>query len=128
MWACQMHGMSKRNERIATTAKLCRKKLMAALTASGSTGSSARLDCIGIRRDATFYTGRLSARREQWRPAGRGGQQNHRGRHRYPELPVLAAESSAKRSVRDRKSTRLNSSHLVISYAVFCLKKKKRIH
>src|SRR3989454_8440329 len=27
---------------------------------------------------------------------------------------------------RDRKSTRLNSSHLVISYAVFCLKKKKK--
>src|SRR5256885_9884231 len=29
---------------------------------------------------------------------------------------------------RDRKSTRLNSSHLVISYAVFCLKKKKKRH
>src|SRR5256885_11655245 len=29
------------------------------------------------------------------------------------------------RPVSDRKSTRLNSSHLVISYAVFCLKKKK---
>src|SRR5256885_11529729 len=29
--------------------------------------------------------------------------------------------------VRDRKSTRLNSSHLVISYAVFCLKKKNRM-
>src|SRR6266446_9754275 len=29
---------------------------------------------------------------------------------------------------RDRKSTRLNSSHLVISYAVFCLKKKKKTH
>src|SRR5256885_3863929 len=28
--------------------------------------------------------------------------------------------------LRDRKSTRLNSSHLVISYAVFCLKKKKK--
>src|SRR5256885_12323763 len=28
----------------------------------------------------------------------------------------------------DRKSTRLNSSHLVISYAVFCLKKKKKRH
>src|SRR5205807_3496150 len=28
-------------------------------------------------------------------------------------------------AARDRKSTRLNSSHLVISYAVFCLKKKK---
>src|SRR2546426_6629095 len=40
--------------------------------------------------------------------------------------PQIEAELKAKglRS-RDRKSTRLNSSHLVISYAVFCLKKKK---
>src|SRR2546426_5014393 len=30
-------------------------------------------------------------------------------------------------AARDRKSTRLNSSHLVISYAVFCLKKKKLV-
>src|SRR2546426_3869625 len=30
------------------------------------------------------------------------------------------------RGLLDRKSTRLNSSHLVISYAVFCLKKKKK--
>src|SRR5437899_9228196 len=34
---------------------------------------------------------------------------------------VLVAE----RTIGDRKSTRLNSSHLGISYAVFCLKKKK---
>src|SRR5256885_8073509 len=33
----------------------------------------------------------------------------------------------AKGIVEDRKSTRLNSSHLVISYAVFCLKKKKKL-
>src|SRR5256885_8328437 len=32
-----------------------------------------------------------------------------------------------RRRRRDRKSTRLNSSHLVISYAVFCLKKKKQL-
>src|SRR5438045_6966697 len=32
------------------------------------------------------------------------------------------------RSALDRKSTRLNSSHLGISYAVFCLKKKKKKH
>src|SRR2546430_9241298 len=32
------------------------------------------------------------------------------------------------RSTTDRKSTRLNSSHSQISYAVFCLKKKKKIH
>src|SRR5256885_12645748 len=35
------------------------------------------------------------------------------------------AEQADQRSYQDRKSTRLNSSHLVISYAVFCLKKKK---
>src|SRR2546426_4793852 len=34
-------------------------------------------------------------------------------------------DGHAARARRDRKSTRLNSSHLVISYAVFCLKKKK---
>src|SRR5205807_7978844 len=33
-----------------------------------------------------------------------------------------------RRLIEDRKSTRLNSSHLVISYAVFCLKKKKNIN
>src|SRR5699024_11539743 len=33
---------------------------------------------------------------------------------------------SAERSTQDRKSTRLNSSHVSISYAVFCLKKKKK--
>src|SRR2546426_6384284 len=37
--------------------------------------------------------------------------------------PVMPA--TYKGFKRDRKSTRLNSSHLVISYAVFCLKKKK---
>src|SRR2546426_8459208 len=38
---------------------------------------------------------------------------------------VVQAEPGPVRG-RDRKSTRLNSSHLVISYAVFCLKKKKK--
>src|SRR2546426_8677606 len=41
------------------------------------------------------------------------------------ESQALAARDGADRG-RDRKSTRLNSSHLVISYAVFCLKKKKK--
>src|SRR5256885_8478603 len=43
-----------------------------------------------------------------------------------------ASSRKLRRTVRpavdeDRKSTRLNSSHLVISYAVFCLKKKKKL-
>src|SRR5260221_9799419 len=41
------------------------------------------------------------------------------------EGSVLSPKEEAGR-VRDRKSTRLNSSHTVISYAVFCLKKKKQ--
>src|SRR2546426_7850825 len=36
------------------------------------------------------------------------------------------SERSRPTLITDRKSTRLNSSHLVISYAVFCLKKKKK--
>src|SRR2546426_3622311 len=46
---------------------------------------------------------------------------------RFPLVRRGAARHEhACRRLRDRKSTRLNSSHLVISYAVFCLKKKKK--
>src|SRR6476620_12287949 len=38
----------------------------------------------------------------------------------------LLLQRQARRGRRDRKSTRLNSSHANISYAVFCLKKKKQ--
>src|SRR2546426_3509846 len=58
--------------------------------------------------------------------------------HRVAALRVRGVEGQVFRAVHDlgdvpldrrpvdRKSTRLNSSHLVISYAVFCLKKKKK--
>src|SRR5207253_8342116 len=49
------------------------------------------------------------------------------GPRRSREVEVLQHEGGhllAERSSRDRKSTRLNSSHVAISYAVFCLKKK----
>src|SRR3712207_7249705 len=41
-------------------------------------------------------------------------------------LRAAAGRSTAPCALRDRKSTRLNSSHANISYAVFCLKKKKK--
>src|SRR5690606_40196768 len=41
----------------------------------------------------------------------------------HPTLRIPTVKISA-----DRKSTRLNSSHVKISYAVFCLKKKKNIY
>src|SRR5690348_17754783 len=52
------------------------------------------------------------------------------GRHRAPHrpaalLPFARGKRPHRAVARDRKSTRLNSSHPSISYAVFCLKKKK---
>src|SRR3712207_659325 len=51
----------------------------------------------------------------------------HKPRHKLGEYMVKMAEDSLKEVdlILDRKSTRLNSSHANISYAVFCLKKKK---
>src|SRR2546426_7445551 len=53
----------------------------------------------------------------------RSGEASEGGRS--PPPSKLAGASHADPRTEDRKSTRLNSSHLVISYAVFCLKKKK---
>src|SRR2546422_3792001 len=52
-------------------------------------------------------------------------------RHGQPETAILskgrrAPAGSSRTPATDRKSTRLNSSHGYISYAVFCLKKKKK--
>src|SRR3989454_6137935 len=44
------------------------------------------------------------------------------------EIAEVAEGDAQRHGGGDRKSTRLNSSHLVISYAVFCLKKKKKYH
>src|SRR2546427_5492114 len=43
-----------------------------------------------------------------------------------PSRPPNVACIQSSKTIRDRKSTRLNSSHSQISYAVFCLKKKKK--
>src|SRR5258708_14382689 len=43
-----------------------------------------------------------------------------------PRWWTASTNSTPTSSVSDRKSTRLNSSHQIISYAVFCLKKKKK--
>src|SRR5437870_6827596 len=70
---------------------------------------------------------------------------DHRDLHSFPtrrssdladrhNLVVVAVQDQGRHvdplqvpgEVRDRKSTRLNSSHVAISYAVFCLKKKKK--
>src|SRR5256885_10051841 len=54
-----------------------------------------------------------------------GSEYKNRGRRRFPEFGHIIGIAIENGPTKDRKSTRLNSSHLVISYAVFCLKKKK---
>src|SRR5258708_27352615 len=44
----------------------------------------------------------------------------------FTDSEAVAVATIGVREDRDRKSTRLNSSHQIISYAVFCLKKKKK--
>src|SRR5439155_14787045 len=60
----------------------------------------------------TLFRSSNGPRSPRPRPAARGG----------------SAEGPGPRYRSDRKSTRLNSSHVAISYAVFCLKKKKKKH
>src|SRR2546426_6546206 len=66
--------------------------------------------------------------RRCWRRPGTARQPSPTSGGRSARLQGRARrrrQTSTKQRCGDRKSTRLNSSHLVISYAVFCLKKKK---
>src|SRR5262245_62643496 len=63
---------------------------------------------------------------------GRAGRRAAPGGQQQPPVPAVGPDVTASQrglsrvgEDADRKSTRLNSSHLGISYAVFCLKKKK---
>src|SRR5438132_14318175 len=70
------------------------------------------------------YTTLFRSGRAGGAAARRSGRRDRGGRRLHGLPARLAARGSIARRG-DRKSTRLNSSHTVISYAVFCLKKKK---
>src|SRR5690606_41890653 len=77
--------------------------------------------------------GRLGAVRPQGRRDHRRGERGahradhgHRDRGRAARAAAVPGPDLEDGGVKDRKSTRLNSSHVKISYAVFCLKKKKQ--
>src|SRR5207302_10479610 len=66
-----------------------------------------------------IYRARVDRRRGHRGALRRVGPDQAAARRVEDEVPVVVARV-------DRKSTRLNSSHVKISYAVFCLKKKKK--
>src|SRR5690606_41238754 len=70
--------------------------------------------------DALPISFRLRLEQIRQTRAGRAGL----GQHRLSMLPWNSAQGRVMK--KDRKSTRLNSRHVKISYAVFCLKKKKK--
>src|SRR5699024_1833005 len=88
--------------------------------------ASARGDEAGVLR-----SGQCSGVTEplKWRAPERAFQPRYSTPPLAPDPPSAAAPPAApvSPSAGDRKSTRLNSSHVSISYAVFCLKKKKGI-
>src|SRR5256885_4356860 len=78
------------------------------------------------RRKVDSHEAGNEAPRRKYDPVGqRCNELTHRiAERRTQQLHVEPQEQHVNEE--DRKSTRLNSSHLVISYAVFCLKKKKQ--
>src|SRR6266702_790153 len=72
-------------------------------------------EALATEYDVTVVTGAVPAA---------GPRVSERNGVRIVRVPSTAYERR-RLSRRDRKSTRLNSSHVAISYAVFCLKKKK---
>src|SRR5207253_10337713 len=86
-------------------------------------GERCRLRALFLRLDEGRAAG--PSRRER-APLRRGRDQRASPDRERDAARRIQAERIRQRSVRlDRKSTRLNSSHVAISYAVFCLKKKK---
>src|SRR5690625_6097954 len=84
---------------------------------------------------------RKKALKEKYVSEEMANQQANPGHHDFPvdldgekfehivrnAIEMLPERARIIYKMRDRKSTRLNSSHVAISYAVFCLKKKKKI-
>src|SRR5437667_5890217 len=70
----------------------------------------------------TLFRSQYTDDRQPHRP----GAQQLRRADRRQRTPSAAATTRPSDGSGDRKSTRLNSSHITISYAVFCLKKKKK--
>src|SRR2546422_4687151 len=80
-----------------------------------------------LREPVLLHLGAAERRRSVQRVRRAGNRRGQRGRRGFQDVSLRRLGAVAgDLSVQDRKSTRLNSSHGYISYAVFCLKKKKK--
>src|SRR5438105_7684244 len=78
---------------------------------------------LGAAASRAAHAARHPADQDRERRQRRGLHSRHRDVLALPDADALHAAGACRA---DRKSTRLNSSHEWISYAVFCLKKKKK--
>src|SRR5690606_41679125 len=94
-----------------------------------SSGHHRHLHSFPTRRSSDLRKGLLSTQQQLVRPL----KVMESNKHEHPDLDYrsltrigwLSLSPHLVTAYQDRKSTRLNSSHVKISYAVFCLKKKK---
>src|SRR3712207_7460873 len=73
----------------------------------------------------TLFRSHLTRPRSRDEPSASSDRRSRGAEVRADPFPSVVGAEASPRSASDRKSTRLNSSHANISYAVFCLKKKK---
>src|SRR3989454_10423071 len=107
-----------RDGRIAEVGPAASVQVPGGARAMDLSGSTVIPGLVGM-HDHLFYTA----------AGGRAVQMSYTGPRLYLGSGVTTIRTTGSRAPYaeiDRKSTRLNSSHLVISYAVFCLKKKKK--
>src|SRR5690554_1535798 len=102
----------------------------ACLTLQTRDWSVTRILCAGwLGVNGHLFTGVEDAKVTEWRARVTGSIRSARKsipRHHNGCRDLREALARAELQAEDRKSTRLNSSHVRISYAVFCLKKKKK--
>src|SRR5699024_12715651 len=92
--------------------------------------TSTSLYTLSLHDALPIYAGTARPREHLGQRGGHGEQHRAADGGRGPGDDLRRPPRTRRRpdqSVQDRKSTRLNSSHVSISYAVFCLKKKKQI-
>src|SRR5207244_13081375 len=93
---------------------------------SSSSPSPPHLHSFPTRRSSDLDVGEFGIATRMVQPTKRGSADDGPIEQLEPGATMIYKPKAPPATEADRKSTRLNSSHQIISYAVFCLKKKKK--